>query len=235
MARLLSRTSITIDEAVSILLGRSTGPIDFEPMDVAEDAEADVPVFCLRDTLEDELDVLAGECDMAIHERLPEHVIAEKRAALQHQEEVIGQANLYLCAIQNELNKGEQSVLKLDRALSNPVYQFITLHSFNEWLNCSAGDQPGGVAATEAILASKKGPKKKKPRTRLIQQENAILEEIRKQGLDPLAFPPHPSGRRGAKAAICEALKNSPLFEGSRVFDKAWERLRSQRHIADQA
>ena len=40
MARLLSRTSITIDEAVSILLGRSTGPIDFEPMDVAEDAEA---------------------------------------------------------------------------------------------------------------------------------------------------------------------------------------------------
>jgi hypothetical protein len=162
---------------------------------------------------------------MAIHENLPAHVIAEKRAALQHQEEVIEEANQYLCAIQNELNKGEQSVLKLDRALSNPVYEFITLHSFNEWLNCSAGDQPGGVAATEAILASKKGPKKKEPRTRLIQQENAILEEIRKQGLDPMALPPIRPGHAGVKRDICESLKNSPLFEGTTTFDKAWERL----------
>jgi hypothetical protein len=223
MTHLLSRTSITIDEAISILLGWSTGPIDFEPINVARGAESDVPVFCLRDRLEDERDVLAGEYDMAIHENLPAHVIAEKRAALQHQEEVIEEANQYLCAIQNELNKGEQSVLKLDMALSNPVYRFITLHSFNEWRKSSAGEQPGGVAATEAILASKKGPKKKEPR--LIQQQNAILEEIRKQGLDPMALPPIRPGHAGVKADIRESLKNSPLFEGTTTFDKAWERL----------
>jgi hypothetical protein len=221
MARLLSRTSITIDEAVSILLGWSAGPIDFEPMDVAEDAEADVPVFCLRDTLEDELEVLAGECDMAIHEKLPEQDISEKHAALRRQEAVIGKANLYLCAIKDELNKGEQSVLKLDRALSNPVYRFITLHSFNEWRKSSAG----GVAATEAILASKKGPKKKEPRTRLTQQGDAILAEIGSQGLDPMALPPIRPGHAGVKADIRESLKNSPLFEGTTTFDKAWERL----------
>jgi hypothetical protein len=225
MTHLLSRTSITIDEAVSILLGRSTGPIDFEPINVARGAESDVPVFCLRDTLEDERDVLAGEYEMAKYEKLPEHVIAEKHAALQRQEAVMEQADQCLCAIQDELNKGEQSVLKLDRALSNPVYQFITLHSFNEWRKSSAGEQPGGVAATESGPASPKGTEKKEPRKRLRDQEDAILAEIGSQGLDPMALPPIRPGHAGVKADIRESLMNSPLFEGTTTFDKAWERL----------
>jgi hypothetical protein len=161
---------------------------------------------------------------MAVHEKLPKQVISEKHAALKRQEAVIEQANRYLCAIQDELNKAEQSVLKLDRALSNPVYQFITLHSFDQWRTSWADDQPGGVASTESA--------KKEPRTRLRDQEDAILEEIRSQELDPMALPPFRSGHPGVKADIRESLKNSPLFEGTTTFDKAWERLLKDRCIA---
>ena len=231
MTRLLSRTSITVDEAVYILLGRSTGPIDVEPIGVAEDTEADGPAFCLQDILEDELDVLEGEYDLAKYENEPEDVIAEKLAALQDQETVIKQAYLYRCEINDELNKGEQSALKLDSALSNAVYSFITLHSFNAWRETISSEQLGGGDEIDLNPASQEGIDKKGPRKKQRDQEDAILEQIQKLGLDPLALPPDRSGRDGVKKDVRVALKSAPLFQGSTIFDKAWERLRKQDRI----
>lgn len=234
MNRLLSRTSITIDEAVSILLGQSTGPIDFEPMGDEEEDDGSY-VFCLQDVLADERDVLEGEYDLAKYETEPDDVIAEKLAALQRQEAVIDRANLHVCAIQDELNKGEQSVLKVDRTLSNAAHTFITLHSFNEWRKRLAGDQSGTVQSTESVQPSTEGAKQKVVRDKGVQQGDAILAEIRKQGFDPMALPPKPPGRPGVKAAVRAALTDSPLFKGSKVFDKAWERLRKDRLMADES
>ena len=117
-------------------MGLITGPIEFEPTEGSEDAEFDSPAFCLEEALEDELYPLEGEYIEAKHENQPAHVIAEKLAAVRKQEAIIEQANVYLCAIHDELNKGEQSVLKVDRALSNAAYTYITRHSFNEWVKC---------------------------------------------------------------------------------------------------
>ena len=225
VARLLSRTSITVDEAVSILLGRSTGPIDFGPIDDVGDNPDDVPTFDLREVLEDELEVLTGEHELAKYEKLPAYFIAEKAAAVQHHEELIEQANLYLCQIQDDLNKGEGSVLKVDRSLSNASYTFITLHSFNQWAKALAGPLTESAPSSSELA-------KTKPRTRMKDQEDAILEEIRRQGFDPMALPPYSSGKRGVKSDIRDSLKDSPLFTAKTAFRNAWEDLADYNLIA---
>lgn len=235
MRGLLSRTSVTVDEAVAIRLGLITGPIDFEPIDGAEDADADCPMYWLRDDLEDKRDVLEGEYIEAKHEKKPAHVIAEKLAAVQKQEAIIEQANVYLCAIQDELNKGEQSVLKVDSALSNAAYTFITLHSFNEWVKRK--DVPGGQRdAAEPVGSLQAGNEvatKPQSRTKLRDQERAILNEIEKRKLDPLALPSAPPGKKGVKSVIRQSLQSSELLKGATTFDKAWERLRKHGFIRE--
>jgi hypothetical protein len=201
MRRLRPRASITIDEAVSILLGRSTGPIDFQPMDDSEEAEANCPVFDLWEALEDELD----------------------------QDVAIAQANAYLCEINDEINKGEQSVLKVDRALSNAAYTYITRHSFKEWVERRASVS-AGAADAETPSATSAAPTavitKRAHGTKLLDRKDAIVAEIVRRGLNPKALPKWPSGKAGLKLTIRDALQASPLFKGStKLFDKAWEGL----------
>lgn len=70
-----------------------------------------------------------------------------------------------------------------------------------------------------------------KPVSRGAAQDAAILAEIKNLGLDPLALIKNAPGKRGTKAAICTALLKNPLFVGSKVFDKAWERLTARTDI----
>ncbi|MBX7123868.1 MAG: hypothetical protein K1X42_17215 [Opitutaceae bacterium] len=196
-------------------------------MDDSEEAEDNCPVYCLREDLEDEQEVLAGEYTMAKAENEPAPDIAKKLAALQEQEALIEQANEHLVAIRDEINKGEQSMLRVDRSLSNDVYTYITLHSFNEWRKVrqgAAGVQPG--APDELVPAAVKSEAKKAPRTKLLQQEDAILAELGERGIEPKDLPRETDGKPGIKAGVREALGKSPLFKGKRVFDKAWERVR---------
>jgi hypothetical protein len=73
-----------------------------------------------------------------------------------------------------------------------------------------------------------------KPLSRFAAQDAAILVEIKKLGLDPLALPKNPAGKPGVKAAVRSALSESKLFKGSKVFDKAWERLAAHADIVIQ-
>lgn len=223
MRRSPSRTSITIDEAVSILLGRSTGPIEFELVDDTEEAESNLPIFDLDESLEDEREVLDGEYRRAKLEKQPEDVIVEKLAALQMHEAAITRAYDFHCAIADELNKGEQSLLKIDRKLSGAALPYITMHSFNEWVKRIDREHPANL----------KNANKLKARSRLREQEEAILAEIRKQNIDPKLLPKQPSGMPGVKAAVRNALRKSSLFKGPKTFEKAWERLRNDRSIVD--
>ncbi len=229
MHRVLRRTSITEDEAVSILLGQTTGPIEFEPKDDDEEADANCPVFSLRETLDDELDVLDGEYRLAKHEEQPADIIAEKLSALQHQQAIIQQANDHLCAIEDELNKGEHSMLRVDRELSNAAYTYITLHSFREWVERRAF-LTAGAADSEEPSATSGAPTaavtKRAHGTKLLDRKDAIVAEIVRRDLNPKALPKFLSGKAGLKLEIRDALQASPLFQGStKLFDKAWEGL----------
>lgn len=69
-------------------------------------------------------------------------------------------------------------------------------------------------------------------------QDTVILSAILAAGYDPKRLPKNPSGRRGVKAEIREAVTKSrrDLFpEGSTTFKKAWERLCSHEDIKYEA
>jgi hypothetical protein len=235
MYRLLRRTSITEDEAVSMLLGHTTGPVEFEIPEGDEEYEANCPMFCLGEALEGELEVLDGQYRLAKRDKQPAHVIAEKLAALQRQEGIIQQARVHLSAFRDELNKGERSVLKVDSALSNAAYTYITLHSFEEWVQhrqSQAGGQPGTTIPTDIVPMIIKEKEKKAPRTKGLRQQDAILAEIERRGFVATALPPHPYNGRGVKAVVLEAIAKPPLFPSPKVFDTAWQTLRRQKLIA---
>jgi len=71
------------------------------------------------------------------------------------------------------------------------------------------------------------------PLQRSAAQDREILAAIKQAGHKPLMLPVNDSGKPGVKAAICEALKDNKLFAGGTVFNKAWERLRRAKDIAD--
>ena len=73
-----------------------------------------------------------------------------------------------------------------------------------------------------------------KPVSRSAAQDDAILEEINRQGHDPLALPKPPAGKGGVKAnirALC--LNRKGVFQSKGVFDDAWQRLRDEKKIGD--
>lgn len=67
-----------------------------------------------------------------------------------------------------------------------------------------------------------------KPLQRSTAQEAAILRAVKAAGHDPQHLPPSPAGKPGVKAQIRKMLDKDPLFLGSTVFEKAWERMRSR-------
>ena len=73
------------------------------------------------------------------------------------------------------------------------------------------------------------------PVTRSAAQEAVILETIRRVGHEPLSLPKNEAGKRGIKAAVRDELvaKHKLFPKDGRQFDKAWERLRAFKEIAD--
>ena len=73
-----------------------------------------------------------------------------------------------------------------------------------------------------------------RPLQRQQAQDQAIMRLIRKEGHDPLQLPKNEPGKPGIKATVRKALQGDLLFTGATVFEKAWERLRNGKEIADQ-
>ncbi|UUZ68535.1 hypothetical protein LP416_00195 [Polaromonas sp. P2-4] len=72
-----------------------------------------------------------------------------------------------------------------------------------------------------------------RPMQRAAAQDADILAMLKCKGFDPLALPRNETGKPGVKAEIRNALGQTGLWAGATVFDKAWERLRRNRDIAD--
>lgn len=103
---------------------------------------------------------------------------------------------------------------------------------------CKAADQRPAQAEPTPVappLNEAPTPAPANPLQRSAAQGLEILAAIRDAGHDPNALPVNEPGKPGVKAFIRKSLNESPLFVGNKVFDKAWERLRSQGDIADAA
>ena len=71
------------------------------------------------------------------------------------------------------------------------------------------------------------------PRGRQDVQETTILRTLVELGYDPRALPKPLAGRPGPKAAAKKRIGTKGVWSWKTVFDKAWNRLRSNGQIAD--
>ncbi len=131
------RTSISVDEAIANLLGWHQGPVEIKPLNNPptpdEEEYCDSYRYSLGEDIEDREGVLQNELEDAKDDKLPCNLIDEKREALKKLRAEVIQAEEYLCVINDELNKGESSALRIDKELSHGSTKYITLHSFHQW------------------------------------------------------------------------------------------------------
>lgn len=238
MDGILDRTSVTIDEAVAILLGWAKGPFVYTTFDEnpsAEDQElVDSVMFCLNEELHEQMETREGDLASAQIDGQSESVIEERRAAIKKQHEVARLAQTYLCAVEDELNKGEQSELRVDKTRANDVYTYITMTSLDAWMHSRYGKTflTQNLEVTPSVDEQK--PKKPAPRRKMREQEEAILRVIKELGYTPDALPYQEQGKKGLKSEVKEKLANDPLFKKLKTaFDSAWDRLRGEGAIAE--
>ena len=243
------RTSVTVDEAVAMLMDWKDGPVIYK-LSPAQSTNEDNPApeimtFDLGEYIDDLHTSLEDELDAAKDNNCSVAVIDQKRAALKrfHAEKKL--AHTYLCAIEDQLEKDRLSQLN-DRKLSNDGSRRISRSNFDEWSLAKYGKrfltpipsaidtqiQIGPPAETLVPEASTEQTQFEHQKLRL--QEKVILEAIAELGHDAKCLPTPPLGKRGVKSAVKIALAEHPLFQGtSKVFDTAWQRLRDFSEIAN--
>lgn len=86
-------------------------------------------------------------------------------------------------------------------------------------------------ADKKALPVSTMSAQTAKPVQRSTAQDAAILAALQAMGVDSLAVPKNSPGKPGTKAKVRSALNGNPLFTGTTVFDKAWERLTHRKEI----
>jgi len=137
MDSLFDRTSVTVDEAVAILQIGRKGPIKYLPLNEnASDEERDCAEtlwFSLPEYLEDQKEQLESDLTEAKIDKRPPDVIQAKREAILKHKKDIDMAKAYLCTINDELNKGATSALRVDLKLTNNLLTYITVASLDEW------------------------------------------------------------------------------------------------------
>ena len=97
----------------------------------------------------------------------------------------------------------------------------------NEWLKTTHWDFIWDVVGPEAASTDVQ----LKPIQRQQAQEDTILNCLKGMGVDPFNFPQNQAGKKGGKADVRKKLEGNPLFIGTSIFDKAWERLRRNGNI----
>lgn len=156
------------------------------------------------------------------HDADDEEVTDEQFAALESElnrtTEKLALYHKYLCDIVDELAKGNQSELHIDQSnTKNADYPYITFNSLKAW----AESKVTNPVAT---------PPKKPARTKMMQQEDAILAAIRQLGYKPERLPQTINGQPGVRAEVWVLLENDPLFKDKKkVYENAWQKLRDDK------
>ena len=111
-----------------------------------------------------------------------------------------------------------------ENAYRGPNKPFVWVDDINEWLA-----KQGRIDRWAPAGTSSSNPRVSKQ----WKQEQAVLAEIQRQGLDPIAIPANRGGTGGLKSKVRHSLAKNELFSGSTTFEKAWDRLRAAGQIDD--
>jgi hypothetical protein len=131
--------------------------------------------------------------------------------------------------VRNEVHKRPIPANKQSSA-----FELVTPNDVDAWLEKLTGIDYQFPQETQQLTGSESGspPISPQPVQRATAQNAAILEAIKTMDYEAKSLPKYVPGKSGVKALIRAAVATNVLFQG-RVFDKAWERLRSSGEIAD--
>jgi len=251
------RSSCTRDEAIAKMLGWMQGHvrkrfIKVTARGVSEDQLADLASLDepLLEMLADLREVARQDFIQTFEDDADLDVIIKKDESVAMLDSLINKAVAYGFAFDQEAGM-PQSTLCIDQSATEETgITHFTLNSVDQWSRRQWGvaiepsfsqDTISGVAivpqelvhqSRQAIVEGTEGKKAVKTRRRQLDQVEAIVAEIRRQGFEPLDIPKIEPGKRGLKAQVSTALQKTPLFGSVKVFDNAWERALKGRDIA---
>lgn len=226
------RTSLTRDEIIGVLLGWLKGPdILFfqEEMEIApnEQEALEMHFYSVGQDWK-EREGTAWEQYAECLERGEERENCRKFVENFGLEE---EAFKRICdQVDDEISKGAKSMLRVDHRTSTALYPCYTRISVDEWIahgktallsniNFHLKEKPETCKTPSETLNTKKGTSK------LQQQTDLILRNIRDLGFDPMDLPPAPP-EGGVRSKIEGLLNGKPPFEKATAFKHAWTRLR---------
>ena len=194
----------------------------------------------------DAADAYAQAEDGTPEQNVLSNVIDQKYLVIDKYAELNKKAQFYKSEVRKEIKKDELSQLKINRIETDDDgvdMIYINLDSLDDWAWAKYGitiiDRPSSMkrasAKSETYSESIGNSSALKPvvRRKLRDQEAAILESIVVLGFDPKNLPKRDEGKSGIKLLVRTALSKNVLFEGVKVFDKAWERLRTWSEIVE--
>lgn len=120
----------------------------------------------------------------------------------------------------------------------------VTAHDFKDWLKLQREMPSTHVQAWfDAVIPLDQNASdvlattapSVKPVQRSAAQDAAILATLQTLNVDPLAVPKNSPGKPGTKAKVRAELRGNPLFTGTTIFDRTWERLTSRGEIVIRA
>lgn len=257
----LKQESCTVDEAVAKMLGWLRSPIHNKIIKVTPYGEippAYLPTMRhlpmpLDELLTQQREMARSEFLDACGKYISYEAIERKEKELIGFDETIRKADIYLRAIKEEL-KNKTSMLVIDQEATDETGELhITLESLDQFAREKFGiallDSLEPTSSTENNPSTAQLPippdtqtirdshQDNKKLSRMQQQEHAVLEIIKELGHNPKCLPVNTPGKAGVKAEVRKRLDGHPLFKGSTIFEKTWERLRSRKELvyADEA
>ncbi|WP_293006446.1 hypothetical protein [Nitrosomonas sp.] len=229
----ISRPIVDRDNAVANLLGWKDANLDYGAPSLLSQLKQG------RDKAMQEF-LEAEEISSSAKNSEAHTALAEKWAVVKEYEVLLDKAKAYFRDINDEIEKGELSDLRIDQRSAYEIQEeFFTQASFELWVRKKYRRSIIFPAATlesnfslTGISTNEDNNQKPKKQSKLREQEETILAQIEKLGLDPKTLAPNHSGKKGIKSNVRELLKDDELFAGKSVFNKAWERLSESKLIA---
>lgn len=231
------RTSLTRDEIIGVLLGWLKGPdIPFFPEEMEigpnEQEALEVHSYSVCQDWKERADT-AWEKYAECLERGEEREKCRKFVDNFGLEE---EAFKRICdQVDDEISKGKKSMLRVDHRTSTAMCPCYTRISVDEWIahGTTALLSKGNFhlnKKTETCKAPSKALNTKTGTSKLQQQTDLILKNIRDLGVDPMSLPPAPP-EGGVRSKIEGLLNGKPPFEKATAFKHAWTRLRKSGQI----
>jgi hypothetical protein len=242
-------TTVTVDEAVAMLLGMVDGPVRFRVTHDNPTAEEQEHLDCLTFSVAEELNETKEQAESDLAEAKaegqPNEIIDRKCAAVEKATDEIAKARTFFCDIEDELSKGESSALRTYKTPSSIESTHLTISSLDEWARkrygisflCRGASVGAGQEKQEppnaVVNTEEEDALVRIPRTKQLEQGYAIVAAIERLGYDPKQLPRSNPRKPGVKSKVRDLLKGSPLFEAKSSFKKAWDELRANKDIAD--